>query len=409
MVTRPRGFALSWFFAPYVGSADIDFFKRIKDTAIDYTVVQVRRGQKDEAVLRYATRARIERVEIAVSDHLRPRTRSVRDEFIAGAQREFARAPDGFDFLISHSNEVPSHAAALELKRRYPRLPWIAYFGDVIGANPYVKYIADYPLQEEDAETEALALRHADVVILNNEFQKELMFAGALRDLAKKAVVVPHCFDPAMYPQDAPRPNDRFTFMHLGTLYHVKRTAAPLLRGLDRLVEVYPRYRDRFEVVFYGGAPCAEDDAVHFQMRNRNQARFEKPIPYLESLRRMREADALVLIDGLFSEKEDGLAFNPFFPGKLADYMGAERPILAITMPRGPTAEILGEGGYLCADDRVDRVAYVLKRYLDGKIAVRSEAFRRFECSHVAAQMERAIRSALRGGASSEHEQTSAA
>lgn len=397
MESRLRGFALSWFFAPYVGSADIDFFKRIKDTALDYTVVQVKRGLRDDSVLRFATRARIERIEVATSDHRQPRTRKVRDEYLAGALREFAKAPDGYDFLISHSNEVPSHAAAYELKRRHPRLPWIAYFGDVIAANPYVRHIGDYPLKEEDEETEALALRHADVVIVNNAYQRELMFAGSLREHAAKAVIIPHCFDPAMYPQEPPAPNPRFTFMHLGTLYHVKRTAAPLLRGVDRLLEVYPKYRDRFEVVFYGGAPCADDAAVHFHMRNRMQVRFEDPIPYLESLRRMREADALVLIDGLFTEADDGLTVNPFFAGKLADYVGAQRPILGITMPRGPTAEILAEAGYLAADERPDRIAYVLKRYLDGKVPLRAPtSFRRFECTEVAALMEQAIRAAVR-------------
>ena len=40
-MNKTNGFAISWFFAPYIGSADIDFYKRIKNTNIDYLVAQV--------------------------------------------------------------------------------------------------------------------------------------------------------------------------------------------------------------------------------------------------------------------------------------------------------------------------------------------------------------------------------
>ena len=42
-MNKTNGFAISWFFAPYIGSADIDFYKRIKNTNIDYLVAQVAR------------------------------------------------------------------------------------------------------------------------------------------------------------------------------------------------------------------------------------------------------------------------------------------------------------------------------------------------------------------------------
>ncbi len=400
MEKRLRGLASSWFFAPYLGSADLDFFKRIKDTPIDYKVVQVKRVQKDERVLGYVSKATLERVEV-VTDHANPRTRRTRDAFTQAVVEEFRRAPDSYDFIISHSNEVPSHAAALQLKRAYPGVPWIAYFGDVISKNPYLKYIGEYPLSAEDDETEALTLQHADLVIVNNEYQKQLMFAGELSRYAHKAVVIPHCYDPAMYPEAPGTPNARFTLMHLGTLYHVKRTAEPLLRAVDRLIEIYPQYRSRFEVVFYGSSVTSHDISVHAFMRNRNHVRFEDSIPYLDSLRRMREADALILIDGVFSAAEDKLEFNPFFPGKLTDYMGAEKPMFAITMERGPTADLLRESGNLVADTRVDRIAYVLKRYIDRKVTPDTAPYRRFRCANVSAQMEEAIRRTVKAARSS--------
>ena len=69
-MNKTNGFAISWFFAPYIGSADIDFYKRIKNTNIDYLVAQVAREIKDDRLLR-CPGARIERVEIRV-DHKIP-------------------------------------------------------------------------------------------------------------------------------------------------------------------------------------------------------------------------------------------------------------------------------------------------------------------------------------------------
>ena len=57
-------------------------------------------------------------------------------------------------------------------------------------------------------------------------------------------------------------------------------------------------------------------------------------VPYLESLSVMRSADVLLVIDA-------PLEVSPFFPSKLADYMGANRPILGITPAQGATADIL--------------------------------------------------------------------
>lgn len=389
-----KGFVVSWFFAPYIGSADIDLFKRLKDTSFSCTVVQVRRDLRDDRVLEYATNAKFRRIELD-ADHRQPRTKRARKKFIEGTIQAFGASSERYDFLLSHSNEMVSHAAAAEIKRRHPQLPWIAYFGDLFVANPYVKYIEDYPLVEEDCEIERATLRQADLVILNNPWQRDLMFRGDLARHAHKAVVVPHCFDPAMYPPVPERSSDKFTLAHLGTLYHVKRTAEPVLRGVERLLDIYPAYKKRFELVFYGGSPSANDIDVYASMRHRSHVRFEEPVGYLESLALMKQADALLLIDGIFNEREDGLTFSPFFPGKLADYMGARRPILAVTMPKGPTADILARSGNLLADERVDRIAYVLKRYLDRRIEPDYKVYEEFAVSEIAPQMERAIRSVV--------------
>ena len=388
---RLRAFTVSWFFAPYLGSADLDFFKRIKDTHLDYRVVQLRRDVRDDGILRFVTHAGLERLEVD-TDFRNPRTRRTRDAFRDAALAAFGDGR-GYDVLISHSNEIASHAVAYELKKRQPRMPWVAYFGDLFIRNPYLRYIKDYPLVPEDNQTEIDTLTHADLVICNNDYQADLMFTGDLARFRHKAVTIPHCYDPAMYdPAPPASTNQRFTIAHLGTLYHVKRTAEPVLRAVDRLVEIYPAYRGAFEVLFYGGAPCANDLSVHAFMRQRGHVRFEEPVGYLASLRLMQAADALLLIDGIFDPAEDGLDCNPFLAGKLPDYMGAGKPIIGVTMAKGPSADLLRESRNLTADTRIDRIAYVLKRTIDRKVQPDLTVYQRFHSADIGAAMEAAIR-----------------
>src|SRR5690606_4648238 len=143
-----------------------------------------------------------------------------------------------------------SHDVAGDIKQAKPKIPWIAYFGDLFAKNPYLPYIPNYPLVEEDVAIERRTIEAADLIIVNNEYQKRLMLSGDLTKYQEKFVVIPHCFDPQMYPSGsvARRGNDRFVFAHLGTLYHVKRTAEPVLRAVDRLIEIYPHYKGKFEI-----------------------------------------------------------------------------------------------------------------------------------------------------------------
>lgn len=338
--------------------------------------------------------ARIERVEIRV-DHKIPAP-CLRAKFCDEVLKIFEAADRKFDFIISHSNELISHEAAARIRKKYPEIPWIAYFGDLFARNPYIAHMPGYPLVKEDAFIEEETLRNADLILLNNEYQRDLMFSGDLAKYASKAVVIPHCFDPAMYGVGVQNESTKFVFSHLGTLYHVKRTAQPILQAVDRLLDIYPEYKQKFEVRFYGASPYPNDLNAHTGMRNADHVHFESAVSYLDSLELMRQSDVLLLVDGMFNEEEDGIKCNPFFPGKLADYMGAMKPIAAVTMAVGPTADILLRSRNLIADLRIDRIAYILKRYLDGKVNPDFSVYADYSINTIAPQMENAIRSVVK-------------
>ena len=393
-MNKTNGFAISWFFAPYIGSADIDFYKRIKNTNIDYLVAQVAREIKDDRLLRCPGNARIERVEIRV-DHKIPAP-CLREKFCNEVLRIFEAADRKFDFIISHSNELISHEAAARIRQKYPGIPWIAYFGDLFARNPYIAHMPGYPLVKEDTFIEEETLRNADIILLNNEYQRDLMFSGDLAKYASKAVVIPHCFDPAMYGVGVQNESTKFVFSHLGTLYHVKRTAQPILQAVDRLLDIYPEYKQKFEVRFYGASPYPNDLNAHTGMRNADHVHFESAVSYLDSLELMRQSDVLLLVDGMFNEEEDGIKCNPFFPGKLADYMGSNEAHRSGDHGSWADCRYPSKKPKSIADLRVDRIAYILKRYLDGKVTPDFSVYADYSINTIAPQMENAIRSVVK-------------
>jgi hypothetical protein len=109
----------------------------------------------------------------------------------------------------------------------------------------------------------------------------------------------------------------------------------------------------------------------------------------------MQNADALVVIDGVFDERE--LAASPYLPGKLADYLGAHKPIIASTMRQGPTAEILQQRGEPWSDADPERLAFVLKRHIDGRVQSSHHQTPLYRAEVIGAAMELCFRAAIVG------------
>ena len=96
--------------------------------------------------------------------------------------------------------------------------------------------------------------------------------------------------------------------------------------------------------------------------------RFLPGVDYYKSLELMQESDWLIHVDAFFPELQPGGSI--FFAGKLADYMGAGRPILALTGTRSPADEIVSKAGGVTVDaGDIAGLANTLEQILSGAIA----------------------------------------
>lgn len=77
-------------------------------------------------------------------------------------------------------------------------------------------------------------------------------------------------------------------------------------------------------------------------------------VSYKHSLKLLKQADVLILLEAIAKE-------SPFMPGKLADYITSDKPILALTPKTSETSRILGdEYSYITQTDNEDEIYEIL-------------------------------------------------
>lgn len=397
--TPKKVLVVSWHFPPYKSSSAFNLFKRLKDTGYEYDVLQIKRADKpdNEGMFRYAA-SRFNRYEIEVptEDARDPEARAHYVEKVLDFYRRL-KDHNHYRVMISHSHEIASHLAAMAIKKANPEMRWVASFGDPIAANPFNETYK-FPMLEEDSRTEADVLQLADRIIVTNPYQQAIVSESQILPVdSSKFFVLPHCFDERMYPTQAEQGTSLpaqaegervFRFMHVGMLYKFKRTSEPFMRGAQRLLEKHPELKGRFTLEFYGANDRYIQAAADYGLEG--VASFKGKVSYLESLAIMTQADCLLLRDADFSDQ--GLRDTPFYPGKLADYLGARKPVLAVTMANGCVPDMLARlGGASLTEEDIDGIADAMWAAMKGRLTIDTAEAERYSHHQTAERARQAL------------------
>ncbi|MFM5118236.1 glycosyltransferase [Aeromonas veronii] len=380
MSSNQHIFLISWHFPPYKSSSAFNLFKRIKSLDKTFDVAQIKRdGPQDNISMFEFSDAIFNRFEIDVGGE-NSRCVETRDKYIDSVMNLFddLKKKNHYEYIFSHSHEFVSHLAAINIKRKYPHLKWIASFGDPIKSNPYDKYY-NFPLGDVDAASEGDVISLADKIVVTNDYQKEFMLqAHGAQDSSHKFASLHHCFDKRMYTQSHKK-NDVFTFMHIGMLYKFKRTSEPFISAARNLINTHPEYKDKFKIEFYGANDKYIKDAELGDLSG--VVSFNGSVSYLDSLKLMTQADALLLREADFAQ--DGLSTSPFYPGKLADYFAVKKPMLSVGMSKGFVTDIFGEINMpSLAETDIDGIALAYKSFIDGKTTLNNSVIERFDAEN---------------------------
>ena len=216
-------------------------------------------------------------------------------------------------------------------------------------ASAGVPYIGDYrdhwtlyPLCSDrfaftrylEKKMERRCLRAASAVVYTSDTTRE-EYIAAYPDLALagKTHVVWNSYDEEDFDRSISPSPDQFLLVHAGNLYYA-RDPNPFLSGVRGFLEARPDARSVLRVEFLGVSENSFADSIRSSGLD-EVVHFRGFLTHSAVMSRLCESSGLVLITGLPAGRD------PFIPGKVFEYLGAGRPILALVDPHTPTGRLL--------------------------------------------------------------------
>jgi glycosyltransferase involved in cell wall biosynthesis len=223
---------------------------------------------------------------------------------------------ENIDAMISSSSPVTSHIIAKELKIKH-KIPWVADLRDLWTQNHNYGY---GPLRRLiDRRLEKKTLLHSDALVTVSQ-----LWAEKLRTLHRRETVytITNGFDPVEMNTTRVNLTSKFTITYTGSIYSEKQEPSKLFAALKDLIS--DRLMDPNEVAvrFYGSKIEWLDKEVERYGLSSIVKQYGR-VPQQVALEKQRESQLLLLLNWE-DQQEHGV-----YPGKVFEYLAAQRPILA--------------------------------------------------------------------------------
>jgi glycosyltransferase involved in cell wall biosynthesis len=233
------------------------------------------------------------------------------------------------DLIFSSAPPYTCHRIGQQLQK-YSALPWVADFRDswVGWLSAPKRWFLPHWI---DRSMEHSVLRNADrCVTVSNGIREDLLSRNKRVDLDKWDLI-PNGYDGEDFKNRNGNPsNDLFVLTYTGSLYG-HRSPETLLSALERILQKHPELQNVIRIRFIGRVDA------HFLEAFKRFGTIIQYIPYVphsESIRMLLDSTALLLII------DDAPANQSIITGKLYEYIGAKRPILALA-PEGEAAQLI--------------------------------------------------------------------
>ena len=417
-----KGLVISWYFPPINSSEGLCTFKLLKNSKLKYDVYT----QKNDKSWSYDTnedKLTAPNIKTIFSDA------KGLSEWVEAGIKYGNKNVKKYDFMMTRSMAAESHEIGLAIKNENPDFFWIASFGDPIAKNPYltlidqkspyrirgvenpnyrIKYVLspkrilkhllwEYRTKKyrknctryyRDPILQDEVLNKCDIIIFNNEYQKEFMLDGYSEEIKNKALVLPHGYDKSFY-EDAKKvkkSEDKYVISYLGHLDET-RTPENFLMALKRLREQKRELYDRLEFDIYGDM-SDKDKVLLVDNELCDVVKFKKIVKYFESLKIMQESNLLLLVDANLGTI---IPKNIFYAAKLADYIGSGTEILTITMLDGPSADITKEIGGIVCSHSVEDIYNNLVMILENKVDIKNNKSSNYDMKNIAKKFDKEV------------------
>ena len=236
--------------------------------------------------------------------------------------------------------------------------PLVVDYRDPWTQNVFVKYPSKFHKKIED-KMENLVLAAADHILVTTDPMKHRI-VEKYPFIKGKIDTITNGFDAEDFKGlTVKKDKEKFVIVYTGSL-HGLRTGEKFFMALKELIEENPELKSKIQVLF-AGLLSKQDVFLIEKFGLKNVVSLLGYKSHKESLMLMVKADVLLLI--LSSDEVRVI------PGKVFEYLGAKRPILAI-VPPGPTADIIWStktGVVVPPHDTGIIVKAIFKLFLDWK------------------------------------------
>ena len=256
----------------------------------------------------------------------------------------------------------PPHSMHLIGKRIHKKLgiPWVVDFRDPWSTWDMLDEFHTGALARGyHRRLEKGVVKTADAVITVSP-----AWAKELSDRYRAPVeVITNGYDPVDFQNTEPSRPEKFRLMHFGLINEFRHVPA-LWEALAEVREKNPAMEDMLEVQLYG---VMDDQLKRWFLEEcpvKSCVKLHEPVSHEKVLELYCEAAVLLL----FMNKSENAAGH--IPGKLFEYLAAERPILALGDPRGDTAGIIRQcqaGEVVLWDDKtrlLETITNMFENYL---------------------------------------------
>lgn len=315
------------------------FTGKTKNVAIDVNVIK-KEGQKQSFLEQIAE---FIRATFFIPD--------ARVGWLLTAKRKAIEIIDNLGVDVIYSSSPPYTCSLIgRYSKRKRNLPWIAGFRD-----PWTGFISTPKRWFIPALIDS-NLEHS--VFLESDFV-EIAWEGIMNDaLSKypdlpkeKFIHIPNGFDSADFPSIEYKKNKIFTLTYTGSLYG-RRNPESLFLALEKLIQEKNITPNDFKLQFLGRMGSEVMQMIE-STNFRGSIEFIGYLPHHESIERLMKSDAsLLIIDESKESKE-------IVPGKVYEYLGVGRPILAIGPTNGAVAKLLAEcqAGLIAHQTQIEEIA----------------------------------------------------
>ncbi len=296
-----------------------------------------------------------------------------------------------FDAIFSSAPPYTGHLIGSTLSKKL-KLPLIIDFRDDWIGNPRHSYPTGFHRRLHTYQERNVLLQSSAITTINRPILEGLKKRHS--DIQRTGRVIPHGYDDQLYPLNkSDLSSAKLRFLYTGVFYDAQ-VPDYFLRGLSGFLVQNPEMRTRISAIFAGLVP----DGFSELIRTLNLEGIVQYVGYKqhnEIARLHQKADILWMTIG------SRAGASGISTGKLFEYMGVRKPILAL-VPKGTARKTLLRYGaaYLaepeCTDDVIQAFSKIIDAWLSHSFPVPDEEYvRSFGRAHLTKALSQVLDSAI--------------